>query len=107
MRFVTAQKVVNEGSATQRLPGRVYSVAGVFEQTLHCVQGTPWVPQDWTPSVISESPNLNKGYVNRREYVSFQKVGAGTRTYSYFYHELLKDTIILLFGNQFSDDFCA
>ena len=30
---------LNPGSATQGVPGRVYSVAGVFEQTLHCVQG--------------------------------------------------------------------
>ena len=39
---------MNGGSATQGVPGRVYSVAGVFEQTLHCVQGTLRVPQGWT-----------------------------------------------------------
>ena len=42
---------LNVGSATQGVPGRVYSVAGVFEQTIHCVHG----PQGWTASTISQS----------------------------------------------------
>ena len=48
--------MLNEGSATQGVPGSICSVRRDFEQTLHCVQGTPWVPQGWTTSSISESP---------------------------------------------------
>ena len=54
--LVTARRVVNEGSATQGILGSICSVRRDFEQTLHCVPGTPWVPQGWTNSSISESP---------------------------------------------------
>ena len=39
---LTAETVQPAG--TQGLPGSICSVRGAFEQTLHSVPGSPWVP---------------------------------------------------------------
>ena len=46
--------MLNGDSATQGVPGSICSVRGAFEQNLHYVPGTPWMPQGWTASAITK-----------------------------------------------------